>query len=60
MNLNKLAKSLKHLAGPLVMAVIAGVMEYASRVGEAEQEKLIEDLANRVALLEGPKEDENK
>lgn len=59
MNIQKFAQSLKHLAVPLLMAAVAGVMEFARANGEAVQEKTIEDLANRVALLEGPKEDEN-
>lgn len=55
--MNKFAKVLKHLAIPLLMAVGAGVMEFARAKGEADQEQIIEDLANRVALLEAPKED---
>lgn len=59
MKLNKLAQSLKHLAVPLLMAAVAGVMEFARANGEAEQEKAITSLEERIALLEGSKEDEN-
>lgn len=57
MNISKIVKSLKHLAVPLLMATVAGVMEFARANGEAEQEKALEDLAGRVALLEGSKQE---
>ena len=55
--MNKLMKTLKHLAVPVLMAIGAGVMEFARAKGEADQEAIIENLEQRVALLEAPKED---
>lgn len=55
--MNKFLKTLEKMAVPVLMAVVAGVMEFARAKGEAEQEAMIENLTQRVELLEAPKED---